>query len=84
MEQLPPTKSFRIFSLSTSEVYIYTDAFKAVGFRTKCLHDWFLGHWPSWEWRGVSIAVSALHPILAALPVWKDTIIGKRYYHILR
>ena len=77
LEQLPPTKSFRMFSSDTSDIYIYTDASQTVGFGATCQRDWFFGHWPSSEWKDVNIAVLELYPILAALHVWKDTVSEK-------
>ena len=60
-----------------SDVNIFTDSSKTIGFGAMCADSWFYGTWPSPKWTGLNIAVLELYPVLAVLHVWKGRISDK-------
>ena len=70
LEEIPPTRHFRMLTPSAPTMVIYTDASQTVGFGAVWGQEWFAGEWPQ-DWKTLNIAVLEIFPILAALHTWE-------------
>lgn len=72
LEELPPTRCFRMLDNTSASFSIYTDASTSIGFGCVFSKTWFAGNWPSRQWHGYNIAVLELYPVYAALHSWAE------------
>ena len=71
LEQIPPTRHFRMLTPSAPTMIIHTDASKTVGYGAVWGQEWFAGEWPQ-NWKTLNIAILETFPILAALYTWEE------------
>ena len=72
LEDLPPTRQFKMFDSEQASFSIYSDASTSVGFGCIFGTSWFAGVWPDKRWKKLNIAVLELFPIYAALYTWRS------------
>ena len=71
LQDLPPTKCFRMIDNRITGTCIYTDSSSSIGFGAILGHSWIAGVWPNDEWRHQNITLLELYPIYAAITTWR-------------